>query len=112
MFEEFAVDDIAFSPRNQGLRGQALLNRVKNAMHYVNLDYEEFKNKKTFELSGGQKRKVSLAGIIALDHDILLFDEPTAGLDPKSRFEVMQTMMKLAKKGKTIIFSKIGRAHV
>ena len=105
LFEEFAVDDIAFGPRNQGLRGQALVNRVKDSMQYVSLDYDEFKNKKTFALSGGQKRKVSLAGIIALDHDILLFDEPTAGLDPKSRFEVMQTMMKLAKKGKTIIFS-------
>lgn len=105
LFEEFAVDDIAFGPRNQGLRGQALVNRVKDSMQYVSLDYEEFKNKKTFALSGGQKRKVSLAGIVALDHDILLFDEPTAGLDPKSRFEVMQTMMSLAKKGKTIIFS-------
>ncbi|HUH44323.1 MAG TPA: energy-coupling factor transporter ATPase [Treponemataceae bacterium] len=105
LFEEFAVDDIAFGPRNQGLKGKKLLERVQKAMALVNLDYDVFKDKKTLALSGGQKRKLSLAGIIALDSDILLFDEPTAGLDPKSRSEIMATMKALANAGKTVIFS-------
>jgi energy-coupling factor transporter ATP-binding protein EcfA2 len=105
LFEEFAVDDIAFGPRNQGLTGKKLLERVQKAMALVNLDYDVFKDKKTLALSGGQKRKLSLAGIIALDSDILIFDEPTAGLDPKSRSEIMATMKALANAGKTVIFS-------
>lgn len=105
LFEEFAVDDVAFGPRNKGLQGKALFESVKNAMNTVGLDYDLYKEKKTFSLSGGEKRKLALAGIIALDEDIMLFDEPTAGLDPKSRLQMLRSLQSLADSGKTVIFS-------
>ena len=105
LFETFAADDVAFGPQNKGLVGKELLTRVKNAMAVVGLPYETFGNRQTFMLSGGEKRKLSLAGIIALDSDIMLFDEPTAGLDPQSRVTVMQTLRTLAQNGKTVLFS-------
>lgn len=105
LFEEFAVDDAAFGPRNKGLQGKALLERVKTAMNTAGLEYDKYKNKKTFSLSGGEKRKLALAGIIALDEDIMLFDEPTAGLDPKSRLHILSSLQSLADAGKTVIFS-------
>ncbi len=105
LFEEFAVDDAAFGPRNKGLTGKALLERVRQAMNTAGLDYEIYKDAKTFSLSGGEKRKLALAGIIALDENIMLFDEPTAGLDPKSRQRILSSLQELADRGKTIIFS-------
>ena len=105
LFEEYAVDDAAFGPRNKGLKGKELLERVKTAMNTAGLEYDTYKDKKTFSLSGGEKRKLALAGIIALDEDIMLFDEPTAGLDPKSRLIILSSLQALADKGKTVIFS-------
>lgn len=105
LFETFAADDVAFGPRNMGLTGKQLVERVKNSMELAGLSFKDYKDRQTFTLSGGEKRRLSLAGIIAMDSDIILFDEPTAGLDPQSRKKVLQTMRTLASGGKTILFS-------
>lgn len=105
LFEDFAADDVAFGPSNFGISGKKLKKCVQDAMNSVNLPFEDFKEKRTFQLSGGQKRKLSLAGIIALDSDIYLFDEPTAALDPVSRKNILQILEQLAQKGKTVIFT-------
>jgi len=105
LFEPCAADDVAFGPLNDGLSGKELLERVKESMQLAGIPYEEFGNRATFSLSGGEKRKLSLAGIIALDRDILIFDEPTAALDPLSRKNVLRTMKELASRGKTVLFS-------
>ncbi len=105
LFESYAADDVAFGPTNQGVKGKELVRRVKRSMELSGLDYKEFSDRQTFALSGGEKRKLSLAGIIALDSDILMFDEPTAGLDPESRKVVLMSLRKLADEGKTVLFS-------
>ncbi len=105
LFERYAADDVAFGPQNRGVNGKELLKTVQNAMALSGLSYNDFANKNTFALSGGEKRKLSLAGIIALDADILIFDEPTSALDPQSRKIVIQTLQKLAAQGKTVLFS-------
>ncbi len=105
LFESFAADDVAFGPLNNGVSGKELLSRVKNSMEMVGLPYKEFANRQTFKLSGGEKRKLSLAGIIALDSDILIFDEPTSALDSYSKKIVLQTLRRLADEGKTVLFS-------
>jgi len=105
LFEEFAADDVAFGPQNRGLSGENLRNRVKEAMTICGLPFETFADRRIHTLSGGEKRKLALAGIIALESDVYLFDEPTAGLDPKSRLHVMNTLADLAKSGKTVVFS-------
>ena len=69
--------------------------RVKRAMEIVGLDYEDYKDKSPFELSGGQKRRVAIAGVVAMEPKILILDEPTAGLDPKGRDEILSKINKL-----------------
>ena len=105
LFEAFAADDVAFGPRNKGLSGKELVERVKRSMDEAALPYSEFGERHTFELSGGEQRRLSIAGILAMDSDILLFDEPTAGLDSRTRSEVMALLRRLAGSGKTVIFS-------
>lgn len=105
LFETFAADDVAFGPRNKGLSGKKLVGTVRSSMEKAGLPFDEYKDRQTFTLSGGEKRRLSLAGIIAMDSSIILFDEPTAGLDPQSRNKVLQTMRELALEGKTILFS-------
>jgi energy-coupling factor transport system permease/ATP-binding protein len=105
LFETFAADDVAFGPINQSVEKKDLLERVKKSMAMCSIPYEEYGNRQTSKLSGGEKRKLSLASIIALDSEIILFDEPTAGLDPVSRQNIMSTLKKLAEEGKTILFS-------
>ncbi|MBP5359584.1 MAG: ATP-binding cassette domain-containing protein [Treponema sp.] len=105
LFESYAADDVAFGPKNRGVKGKALVERVKQSMQDVGLPYEKFGNRGTFRLSGGEKRKLSLAGILALDADILIFDEPTSALDATSRKTVLETLRKLADSGKTVLFS-------
>lgn len=85
LFEESIFADIAFGPRNFGCSEDEVKQRVKEAMDFVELDYEEYKDKSPFLLSGGQMRRVAIAGIIALKPKYLVLDEPTAGLDPKER---------------------------
>lgn len=105
LFETFAADDVAFGARNTGLSGKKLVESVKSAMEEVSLPYDEFGGRQTFCLSGGEQRRLSVAGILSMNPEIIMFDEPTAGLDGKNRIRVMNMMRKLADSGKTVIFS-------
>lgn len=104
LFEETIYKDIAFGPKNLGLRDEEIEKRVKEAMEVVGLDYETLKDRSPFELSGGQKRRVAIAGVIAMKPKVLVLDEPTAGLDPHGRDEILGEIHELYKKqGITII---------
>ncbi|MFL0249167.1 energy-coupling factor transporter ATPase [Clostridium neuense] len=104
LFEETIEKDIAYGPTNLGLSEEEIHNRVKRAMNIVGLDYETFKDKSPFDLSGGQKRRVAIAGVVAMEPKILILDEPTAGLDPSGRDEILYQIKKLQKEyGMTII---------
>lgn len=84
LFEETVYRDIAFGPKNMGLSEQEIADRVHEAARFVDFD-EEILQKSPFELSGGQKRRAAIAGVLAMQPDVLVLDEPTAGLDPHSR---------------------------
>ncbi|MDU5083241.1 energy-coupling factor transporter ATPase [uncultured Tissierella sp.] len=104
LFEESIYKDIAFGPRNLGLNEEEIHNRVKESMELVGLDFDELKDRSPFELSGGQKRRVAIAGVIAMKPKILVLDEPTAGLDPSGRDEILGEIQKLyEQEGITII---------
>jgi energy-coupling factor transport system ATP-binding protein len=104
LFEETIEKDISFGPQKLGLEEEKVLNRVKRAMEIVGLNYEKYKNKSPFELSGGQKRRVAIAGVVAMEPKVLILDEPTAGLDPKGRDEILQQIKNLHNEyGMTII---------
>lgn len=104
LFEETIEKDIAFGPKNLGLSEDEISRRVKNSIEMVGLNYEMYKNKSPFDLSGGQKRRVAIAGVIAMEPKILILDEPTAGLDPKGRDDVLRQIQRLHKEyGMTII---------
>ncbi|MGL5514155.1 MAG: ATP-binding cassette domain-containing protein, partial [Sporomusa sp.] len=85
LFEETLCQDIAFGPKNLGVPEHELESRVRRAMNFVGLDYEQFKDRSPFNLSGGQMRRVAIAGVIALEPEYLALDEPAAGLDPRGR---------------------------
>lgn len=105
IFEKIIGDDIAYGPFKLGLPLKEVRERVKWAMGVVGLDFEAMKDRQTFALSGGQKRKVALAGILALKPKILVLDEPTAGLDPRSRNELLDKIKYLNREEKiTVIF--------
>lgn len=104
LFEETIEKDIAFGPRNLALGEEEIHKRVIKAMNMVGLDYEIYKDKSPFELSGGQKRRVAIAGVVAMEPKVLILDEPTAGLDPKGRDEILVQIQKLHKEyGMTIV---------
>lgn len=104
LFEETIGKDIAFGPSKLNLSPEEIQLRVKEAMEAVGLDYEGQKDISPFELSGGQKRRVAIAGVIAMKPDILILDEPTAGLDPHGRDEIFAQISSIHKKyGTTII---------
>ena len=103
LFEETIEKDIAFGPKNMGLSEEDVTERVKEAMEIVGLDYEAKKDKSPFEISGGQKRRVAIAGILAMKPDILILDEPTAGLDPKGRDELFFQIKRLYEKNNITI---------
>ena len=103
LFEETIYKDIAFGPKNLGLKEEEVEERVKKAMGLVGLDYERFKDRSPFELSGGQKRRVAIAGVLAMKPKVLILDEPTAGLDPRGRDEILGRLELLHKEGITII---------
>ena len=106
LFEETAEKDIAFGPGNLGLDEAEISKRVKNSMEAVGLDYETYKDKSPFDLSGGQKRRVAIAGVIAMNPEVLILDEPTAGLDPGGRDEIFNLIKKLHRDNNiTIILS-------
>ena len=105
LFEETVEKDIAFGPQNQGLEEAEVQERVREAMELVGLSYKDYKDVSPFALSGGQMRRVAIAGVLAMRPKYLVLDEPAAGLDPRGRDELMSTIQKLHKKWKlTIVF--------
>lgn len=98
LFEETVERDIAFGPKNLGLKEDEVKERVQNAMESVGLDFEKFRDKSPFELSGGLKRRVAIAGVLAMNPKVLILDEPTAGLDPRGRDEILSEVSNIHKK--------------
>lgn len=105
LFAEFVADDVAYGPRNQGLSGQTLIARVSSAMDQVGLPFDRFADRRTFSLSGGERRKAALAGILAMDADVILLDEPSSALDVRSRSHLMSLIRDLGARGKTVVFT-------
>ncbi|MDU2121498.1 MAG: energy-coupling factor transporter ATPase [Clostridium celatum] len=103
LFEETIEKDIAFGPNNLGLSKEVVSERVKKSMEMVGLDYETYKDVSPFDLSGGQKRRVAIAGVIAMEPKVLILDEPTAGLDPKGRDDILEQIKILHEKYKMTI---------
>ena len=104
LFEETVHKDIAFGPKNLGASDEEADQLVKEAMALVNMDYEEFAQRSPFELSGGQKRMIAIAGVLAMQPKVLILDEPTAGLDPKSHEEIIKLIENIhAKTGSNIV---------
>jgi energy-coupling factor transporter ATP-binding protein EcfA2 len=103
-FETYVGDEIAFGPRQLGLDG-SLRERVRQAMELVGLDFELFKDRLSFSLSGGEQRKVALACVLAIQPRILLLDEPTAGLDPRAHRDILDRLRQLQSEGVEIVVS-------
>lgn len=105
LFEQYVGDEIAYGLKVLGLSGGDLRERVKVAMTQVGLDFETFKDRLTLALSGGEKRKVALASTLVLNPSLLLLDEPTAGLDPIARREILTQMVRIHHEGRTLVVS-------
>ncbi len=103
LFEETVYDDIAFGPKNLGLPEKEIDDRVKQAMRLLELSFEQFASRSPFSLSGGEQRKIAIAGILAMNPEVLILDEPTCGLDPKSTKEIKKLLEDLNSNGVTII---------
>lgn len=97
IFAETVFEDIAFGPRNKGFNEEEVAKAVREAMEFVGLDYDIYGERSTFQLSGGQMRRVAIAGVVAMNPDYLVLDEPSAGLDPRSRNAVFREIMALHK---------------
>lgn len=105
LFEETVYEDVAFGPKNLGIEGDELDRTIRESIELVGLNYEKIKDKSPFELSGGQKRRVAIAGVIAMNPSILILDEPTAGLDPTAHRDILNMIRKIHKtRGIIIIF--------
>ena len=102
LFEDTVYKDIAFGPKNMGLSEEEIDRRVKEASLFVGLKPEHME-KSPFELSGGQKRRVAIAGVIAMNPEVLILDEPTAGLDPKGRDRILGQILEYHKEQKNTI---------
>lgn len=98
LFEETIYKDIAFGPKNLGLSEEEIDRRVRSSMEAVGLSFAELKDASPFEISGGQKRRVAIAGVLALNPSYLVLDEPTAGLDPMGREDILSTIRTLYEK--------------
>lgn len=103
LFEETVYKDIAFGPSNMGLEKEQIDRRVQDAARFVDLD-PSLLGKSPFELSGGEKRRAAIAGVLAMDPEILILDEPTAGLDPMGRDVLLSQIMQYHKERKNTIF--------
>ena len=97
IFAETVFEDIAFGPRNKGFNEEEVAKAVREAMAFVGLDYDTFAQRSPFQMSGGQMRRVAIAGVVAMNPDYLVLDEPSAGLDPRSRNAVFREIMDLHK---------------
>lgn len=95
LFEETVVKDVAFGPKQVGITGEELDRVVEESIRLTGLDYEEVKERSPFELSGGQKRRVAIAGVLAMKPEILILDEPTAGLDPSAHRDVLELIRRI-----------------
>jgi energy-coupling factor transport system ATP-binding protein len=105
LFEEYVADDVAFGPANTGLSGEALKERVRQAMEASGLPFADFADRKTFSLSGGEKRRAAIAGTAAMDSPVLLLDEPLAGLDGVQRRRILSMIDSLKAAGKTVLIT-------
>jgi energy-coupling factor transporter ATPase len=104
LFEETVAKDIAFGPSNLGLPQEEIARRVRESLELVGLDFDEISERSPFDLSGGQKRRVAIAGVLAMRPEVLILDEPTAGLDPKAHKDILNLIRKVhEKEGNTII---------
>ena len=104
LFEETVAKHIAFGPKNQGLSAAEINERVRYAMECVHLDYQKYAERSPFELSGGQMRRVAIAGVLAMKPSVLILDEPTAGLDPRGRDRILGMLEELhARENVTIL---------
>lgn len=100
LFAETIYEDIAFGPRNQGKSEPEVEGAVRSAMEFVDLDFDTFAQRSPFQLSGGQMRRVAIAGVVAMEPDYLIMDEPSAGLDPISRDSIFGQLRKIFEKRK------------
>lgn len=103
LFAETVFDDIAFGPKNIGVSDEDLPARVKEAMEFVGLDYNAMKEQSPFDLSGGEQRRVAIAGVIAMQPEILVLDEPASGLDPMGRKSLFDKIAALQKETKMTV---------
>ena len=99
LFEETIAKDIAFGPKNQGLSEDEIDQRVRRAMAHVHLDYDKYADRSPFDLSGGQMRRVAIAGVLAMEPRVLILDEPAAGLDPRGRDRILGMLSELHREG-------------
>ncbi len=99
LFEETIAKDIAFGPKNQGLSEAEIDQRVRRAMAHVHLDYDKYAERSPFDLSGGQMRRVAIAGVLAMEPKVLILDEPAAGLDPRGRERILGMLQELHREG-------------
>ncbi|MBO5404138.1 MAG: energy-coupling factor transporter ATPase [Phascolarctobacterium sp.] len=97
IFAETVYEDIAFGPRNRGFSAEEVDKQVHEAMAFVGMDFDTFAKRSPFQLSGGQMRRVAIAGVVAMNPDYLVLDEPSAGLDPRSRNAVFKEILALHK---------------
>lgn len=103
LFEETVAKDVAFGPKQVGMTGEELDRVVEESIRLTGLDYEEVKERSPFELSGGQKRRVAIAGVLAMKPEILILDEPTAGLDPSAHRDVLALIRRIHRKERMTI---------
>ena len=103
LFEETVAKDVAFGPKNLGMSDDEIDKTVRKSLEMVGLSYDEIADRSPFELSGGQKRRVAIAGVIAMKPEVLILDEPTSGLDPYAHQEVLNMIRKIHKESTGII---------
>lgn len=105
LIERFVGDDVAFGPRQLGLPAEEVRERVRLALEAVGLGFERFKDRRTLNLSGGEAKRVALAGLLAMRPELLLLDEPTAGLDPEARRSLLRLITELSGRGMTVLLT-------